>query len=62
MHLLTVFTPTYNRAEYLKKCYDSLVKQTSTDFVWQVVDDGSDDGLGVGSEDDLKEVISGLYK
>lgn len=55
MHSLTVFTPTYNRAEYLKKCYDSLVKQTSTDFVWQVVDDGSDDGTKELIESYIKE-------
>ncbi|MBQ8311246.1 MAG: glycosyltransferase family 2 protein [Clostridia bacterium] len=44
MYSLTVFTPTYNRAEYLKKCYQSLVAQSNTDFVWQIVDDGSTDG------------------
>lgn len=44
MKLLTVYTPTYNRREYLKKAYESLLKQTSADFLWLVVDDGSDDG------------------
>lgn len=44
MRSLTVFTPTYNRAEYLKKCYQSLIEQTNSDFVWQIVDDGSSDG------------------
>lgn len=44
MYSLTVFTPTYNRRECLKKCYQSLTVQTSRDFVWQIVDDGSSDG------------------
>lgn len=41
---ITVFTPTYNRKKYLVKAYHSLVNQSSHDFIWQVVDDGSDDG------------------
>lgn len=40
---LTVFTPTYNRGYIIKNCYDSLCRQTSKDFVWLVVDDGSTD-------------------
>lgn len=43
MPLLTVFTPTYNRAHTLKRTYDSLCRQTNQDFVWIVVDDGSTD-------------------
>jgi glycosyltransferase involved in cell wall biosynthesis len=41
--LLTVFTPTYNRAYSLRKLYDSLCGQTFSDFEWLVVDDGSTD-------------------
>ncbi|MBE6563534.1 MAG: glycosyltransferase family 2 protein [Ruminococcaceae bacterium] len=44
MKLLTIYTPAYNRREHLKKAYDSLVAQTSSDFIWLVVDDGSTDG------------------
>ena len=40
---LTVFTPTYNRAGLLRRLYESLVRQTSSDFEWLVVDDGSTD-------------------
>jgi len=47
--MITVFTPTYNRAEALNKCYESLCGQTSKDFVWMVVDDGS--------VDNTKEVV-----
>lgn len=43
MKLITVFTPTYNRVSTLKRCYDSLVAQTSKNFVWQIIDDGSTD-------------------
>jgi len=41
---LTVFTPTYNRAYCLHNCYESLKRQTSKDFVWLIIDDGSTDG------------------
>lgn len=40
---ITVLTPTYNRAEQIKNLYRSLLQQTSPDFVWIVVDDGSTD-------------------
>ena len=41
--LLTVFTPTYNRAYTLSKLYESLTRQTVRDFEWLIVDDGSTD-------------------
>lgn len=43
MKMITVFTPTYNRAYTLYKCYESLKSQTSRDFIWLIVDDGSSD-------------------
>lgn len=52
--LLTVFTPTYNRAYTLKKCYESLVQQTSKNFVWQIIDDGS--------TDDTKKIVETFVK
>ncbi|MEJ8604389.1 glycosyltransferase family 2 protein [Riemerella anatipestifer] len=39
----TIFTPTYNRAHTLPRVYESLVKQTSKNFEWLIVDDGSTD-------------------
>jgi glycosyltransferase involved in cell wall biosynthesis len=42
--LFTIFTPTYNRAHTLHRCFDSLAAQTLRDFEWIVVDDGSTDG------------------
>ncbi len=41
--MVTVFTPTYNRAYILPKLYASLRTQTSFDFEWLIVDDGSTD-------------------
>lgn len=41
--IITVFTPTYNRAYIIGKLYESLCVQTSYCFEWLVVDDGSDD-------------------
>lgn len=40
---ITVFTPTYNRAYILGKCYESLRGQTRKDFEWLIIDDGSTD-------------------
>lgn len=47
--LITVFTPTYNRAHLLPRLYESLFKQAFKDFEWVIVDDGS--------VDDTKEVV-----
>lgn len=41
--MITVFTPTYNRAHTLPRLYESLRKQTCMDFEWLVIDDGSKD-------------------
>ena len=43
MPALTIITPTYNRADCLKACWDSLTVPTDKDFQWLVVDDGSTD-------------------
>lgn len=41
--LITVFTPTYNRARLLSRLYESLKAQTYQSFEWIIVDDGSTD-------------------
>ncbi len=41
--MITVFTPTYNRGYIIHKLYESLCRQSFTDFEWIVVDDGSTD-------------------
>ena len=43
MPLLTIFTPTYNRAHILGRLYESLKRQNCGDFCWLIVDDGSVD-------------------
>ena len=43
MNQITVFTPTYNRAYCLHKCYESMKRQTNKNFIWMIIDDGSSD-------------------
>ena len=43
MKLITIITPTYNRCEKLNFLYNSLLKQTSKNFIWMIIDDGSVD-------------------
>jgi len=43
MPTITVFTPTYNRAYIIENLYRSLQNQTTSDFEWLVIDDGSKD-------------------
>lgn len=43
MPLITVFTPTYNRKDCIHRCYESLQRQTSYNFEWLIIDDGSTD-------------------
>lgn len=52
--LITVFTPTYNRAHLLPRLYESLKAQTFHDFEWLIVDDGS--------SDDTETVVKGFLK
>lgn len=40
---ISIVTPTYNRENLLKRCYESLCKQTYKEFEWIIVDDGSTD-------------------
>ena len=42
---LTIFTPVYNRANHIGKCYESMTRQKNQNFVWIIVDDGSTDAL-----------------
>lgn len=52
--LITVFTPVYNRAYIIAKCYESLKRQTFKDFEWLIYDDGS--------TDDIEEVVNNFIK
>ena len=40
---LTIFTPAYNRAHTLPRTYKSLRAQNCKEFIWLIVDDGSQD-------------------
>jgi len=51
MKTLTIFTPTYNRAYSLHLVYEALLRQTSNDFEWLIIDDGS--------TDDTKQLVQG---
>lgn len=51
MKTLTIFTPAYNRAHTLGRTYESLCSQTSDDFLWLIVDDGS--------KDNTRELVEG---
>lgn len=65
MKTLTVFTLSYNRAYCLHKCYESLLRQTCSDFEWLVVDDGSTDNTAQLVQswiDEGKIPIRYLYK
>ncbi len=50
--MVTILTPTYNRAAKLNKLYESLCAQNVKDFEWLVIDDGS--------SDNTKELIEGF--
>lgn len=43
MKELTIFTPTFNRVEFIKRLYNSLLSQSNKNFCWLIVDDGSTD-------------------
>ena len=53
--LLTIFTPTYNRAYIIGALYHSLCSQTCHDFEWLIVDDGSTDDTSVLVSQFIKE-------
>ncbi|RLQ96281.1 glycosyltransferase family 2 protein [Falsibacillus albus] len=53
--VLTVFTPTYDRAHTLHLCYESLLKQSCKEFIWLIIDDGSTDGTKMLVEAWMKE-------
>ncbi|HBK82715.1 MAG TPA: glycosyltransferase family 2 protein [Flavobacterium sp.] len=41
--MITIFTPTFNRAYLLNRVYQSILAQTNNTFEWIIVDDGSID-------------------
>lgn len=65
-NIITVFTPTYNRAYCLSKCYDSMKRQTCQNFDWLIIDDGSSDNteklVQQWMREDHKFTIRYIYK
>ena len=53
--MITIITPTYNRAYTLNKLYKSLVNQTNNKFEWLIIDDGSTDNTKTIIENYIKE-------
>ena len=51
---ITIFTPSYNRKDRLRRLKESLDRQSDVDFTWFIVDDGSTDGT--------KEMVYGFLK
>ena len=54
---ITVFTPAYNRAELLGRCFESMKRQTRKDFIWMIIDDGSKDNTREVVESWLREPL-----
>lgn len=54
MNLVTVITPTFNRAVTLSRCWQSLKKQSNKNFQWLIIDDGS--------TDETLDLVNGLKK
>lgn len=54
--VITVFTPTYNRAHTLPRLYESLLLQDDSNaFEWLIIDDNSDDNTKALVNDWIKE-------
>ena len=53
--MITIITPSYNRAYIIRKAYESLLAQTSKDFEWLIIDDGSKDNTKKVVEEFINE-------
>jgi glycosyltransferase involved in cell wall biosynthesis len=51
MAILSIIVPVYNVDPFLKKCIDSILSQSFTDFELIIVDDGSTDNCGAICDD-----------
>ena len=53
---LSILTATYNRGEYLKELYKSIIRNLNCalDIEWIIIDDGS--------IDNTKEIVQGLVR
>ncbi|MFV8811664.1 glycosyltransferase family 2 protein [Yersinia enterocolitica] len=65
MTRVTIFTPTFNRAHVLKRCYLSILEQNRDDIEWLIIDDGSiDDTANIVKklQDENKLKINYIYQ
>lgn len=53
--LISIVTPTFNRAYILPQCYESLKQQSCPNFEWIIVDDGSTDNTELVVKQFLEE-------
>jgi glycosyltransferase involved in cell wall biosynthesis len=53
--LVSVVTPSYNAAKYIKRAIDSIMAQTYTNFEYYITDDGSTDGTRDIIEEALRQ-------
>ena len=57
MPKISVITPVYKVENYLRKCIDSILEQTFTDFELFIVDDGSPDNCGIIADEYEKKDV-----
>ena len=64
-YCITIFTPTFNRANLLPQLYESLLNQSFKDFEWIIIDDGSVDNTRTTVDKFIEQnkiKISYIYK
>ena len=49
--LISIIVPVYNGEQYIRRCVDSILNQTFTDFELILVDDGSTDNSPIICDD-----------
>lgn len=62
MPKITVIVPIYKVEPYLRRCVDSILNQTFTDFELILVDDGSPDGCGVICDEYIDPRITVIHQ
>lgn len=62
MPKITVIVPVYKVEPYLRRCVDSILNQTFTDFELILVDDGSPDGCGVICDEYIDPRITVIHQ